>query len=98
MQEWDEKYLKYDCALVDCNNLVSGSANDVDTVTLLRLLGYKMVIACMQPSVSNSEEVGLKNFNFCFNSKNSSKIGVRQLEDVCHTLAISHLCWLDGLE
>ena len=112
MGEWDEKYLQCDCVLIDMNSVPlmqsrdglgpSGSASDLDVVTLLRVLGYKMVIAQIECKKFFLEESDLSkpaeshpaDFDFNFSDSNFSRTGLRQLEDACNTRAIGHLCWL----
>lgn len=106
--DWDENHLLCDCVLIDLNSVCAmqtqdgcdstGSASDIDIATLLRVLGYKMVIACalQNRNLGSQEEQDLKNitFDFCFTNNNVSRAGISDLEDKCNTFAISNLCWL----
>jgi hypothetical protein len=105
--EWDENCLQCDCVLVDLNSVCamqskegfdsSGGANDIDIVSLLRVLGYKMVTACIEQAKQfDQDESSLEHppFDFTFDSNNCSRAGIKQLEDKCNTFAISNLTWL----
>lgn len=110
--EWDESCLQYDCVLIDLNSISimqntdgsqsNGNANDIDVVTLLRVLGYKMVIACIDKkgfsAMHPDKDQKHTPFDFCFTALNFSRIGIRQLEEKCNKFAISNLCWFDGIE
>ena len=110
--DWEESYLQCDCVLVDLNSICimqakdgfdsTGSSNDIDVVTLLRVLGYKMVIACIERIASIDDDLDLGpnqvEFDFTISSSNFSRKGIRELEDTCNTFAISNLCCLDTMK
>ena len=81
----------------------NGGANDIDVVTLLRVLGFKMVIACIDQNQNNTDkntEKGQKvlSFDFTFNSSNTNRAGIQKLEEKCNKFAISYLCWSGTVE
>ena len=110
--DWDDSCLQYDCVLIDLNSVTimqntegsqsSSNANDIHAVTLLRVLGYKMVIACIDKKGLSAMHLGKDHkqtqFDFCLTASNFSRSGLRQLEEKCNKFAISNLCWFDGIE
>ena len=81
--DWDEKYLSCHCVLIDMQTIPfmqsrdgigpSGSVNDLSVVSLLRVLGYKMIIAQIEKTnKSNGSEVTLQR---------ASSLGIATLEE-----------------
>lgn len=113
-QEWQDIYLQCDCIVIDARTVPlllpasaggpTGSTTDLDIVTLLRILSYKMVIAQLEDKNWLGLDDGLSDdlsprqprppFDFSFNETNSSRAGLRSLEEACNKRAIGHVCWL----